>query len=195
MIGANQQWKQTFQYDRYGNRRFDTANNNTTTLQANCQVAVCNPEINVNNNRLIGTTFDNAGNTSVDAENRQFIYNAENKQVEVKDANNVSIGKYFYDGDGKRVKKIIPATGETTIFVYDASGKMVAEYSTIVASQQDAKVSYLTNDHLGSPRITTNANGQVISRRDFQPFGEEIQRANYGTDSVRQKFTAYEKGQ
>jgi YD repeat-containing protein len=32
MIGANQQWKQTFTYDRFGNRNFDTANNNTTMV-------------------------------------------------------------------------------------------------------------------------------------------------------------------
>jgi RHS repeat-associated protein len=192
MIGTNQQWKQTFQYDRYGNRRFDTANNNTTTLQANCQVAVCNPTIDPNTNKLIGYQFDNSGNTKIDANNRQFIYDAENKQVEVKDQYGTSIGKYFYDSDGKRVKKIVP-NGETTIFIYDASGKMVAEYSTVIASTQDAKISYLTNDHLGSPRITTDANGQVISRRDFQPFGEEIARANYGGDSVRQKFTGYER--
>jgi RHS repeat-associated protein len=51
----------------------------------------------------------------------------------------------------------------------------------------------LTNDYLGSPRITTDANGAVISRRDFMPFGEEIQRASYGSDSVRQKFTGYER--
>jgi RHS repeat-associated protein len=83
--------------------------------------------------------------------------------------------------------------GETTIFVYDASGKMVAEYSTIVAAPADAKTSYLTNDHLGSPRITTDGNGGVVSRRDFMPFGEEIYRPNQGTDKVRQKFTGYER--
>jgi RHS repeat-associated protein len=191
LIGATQQWKQTFLYDRYGNRRFDTANNNTTTLQANCQIAVCNPTIDPATNKLIGYQFDSSGNTKVDAENRQFIYDAENKQVEVRDSANNIVGKYFYDGDGKRVKKI--SATETTIFVYNASGQLVAEYSTQTAQAQDAKVSYLTNDHLGSPRITTDANGQVISRRDFLPFGEEISRANYGTDSVRQKFTGYQR--
>jgi RHS repeat-associated protein len=191
MIGTSQQWKQTFLYDRYGNRRFDTANNNTATLQANCVTAVCNPQIDPATNKLIGYTFDSAGNTKVDANNRQYIYDAENKQVEVKDANNASIGKYFYDGDGKRVKKI--SNTETTVFVYNANGQLVAEYSTNIAQPTEAKVSYLTNDHLGSPRITTDANGQVISRRDFQPFGEEIARANYGNDLVRQKFTGYEK--
>jgi RHS repeat-associated protein len=109
-----------------------------------------------------------------------------------------TIGEYFYDGDGKRVKKVVPSTGETTVFVYDASGKLAAEYSTIVETQ-NPKVSYLTADHLGSPRITTDENGQVISRRDFQPFGEEIatsqrtQGLGYAGDTVRQKFTSYER--
>ena len=77
--------------------------------------------------------------------------------------------------------------------IYDAAGKLIGEYSTVVASANDAKVSYLTNDHLGSPRVTTDATGQVLSRRDFMPFGEEIPRSNYGSDSTRQKFTGYER--
>lgn len=103
------------------------------------------------------------------------------------------MGEYAYNGDGQRIKKVVPSTGETTIFVYDASNKLVAEYSTVVEPPATAKTSYLTNDHLGSPRITTDALGQVISRRDFMPFGEEIPRAGYGADSVRQKFTGYER--
>jgi RHS repeat-associated protein len=93
----------------------------------------------------------------------------------------------------------VPLTGETTLFVYDASGKMVAEYSTIVTPPSEAKVSYLTNDHPGSPRVITDQNGQVVSRRDFHPFGEEIYTAqrtqglNYAGDTVRQKFTSYER--
>jgi RHS repeat-associated protein len=191
MIGTTQTWKQTFLYDRYGNRRFDTTNSNTTTLPANCVVAVCNPTIDPATNKLIGYQFDNSGNTKVDANNQTFTYDAENKQVEVKNSSNQIVGQYFYDGDGKRIKKIVPSTGETTIFVYDASGKMVAEYSTQFATTP--QVSYLTSDHLGSPRINTDANGQVIARHDYQPFGEEITRASYGADTTRQKFTSYER--
>jgi RHS repeat-associated protein len=151
-----------------------------------------NPFANVNDNKLVGTNYDAVGNTKIDANGQTFTYDAENKQVQVNNANGI-VGHYYYDGDGKRVKKYVPSTSETTIFVYDASGKMVAEYSTVTASQSEAKISYLTNDHLGSPRITTDATGKVISRRDFMPFGEEIPRANYGSDSVRQKFTGYER--
>lgn len=84
------------------------------------------------------------------------------------------LGQYSYDGDGKRVKKYVPGTGETTIFVYDTAGKLIGEYSTVLASTNDAKVSYLTADHLGSPRINTDATGSVIARHDYMPFGEEI---------------------
>lgn len=160
-------------------------------MATNCPTAVCNPEVNAANNKLVGYAFDNAGNTTVDAESKQFVYDAENKQTEVKDSYGASIGKYSYDG--KRVKKYVPSSGETTIFVYDASGKMVAEYSTNVAPSTSAKVSYLTADHLGSPRINTDADGKVISRHDYQPFGEEIARTGYGSDSVRKKFTLYER--
>jgi RHS repeat-associated protein len=46
---------------------------------------------------------------------------------------------------------------------------------------------------LGSPRVTTDSSGNVLSRRDFRPYGEEIYRPNQGTDKVRQKFTSYER--
>jgi RHS repeat-associated protein len=59
----------------------------------------------------------------------------------------------------------------------------------------------LTNDHLGSPRITTDGNGKVVSRRDFLPFGEEISAGvggrtaaqGYGPAMPRQKFSKKER--
>ena len=61
------------------------------------------------------------------------------------------------------MKKVVPSTGETTVFAYDASGKMVAEYSTNIEPVATAKVNYLTADHLGSPRVNTDASGTVIA--------------------------------
>jgi len=82
---------------------------------------------------------------------------------------------------------------------YDAAGKLIEEYSTIVATTNDAKVGYLTNDHLGSPRANTDANGNVTARHDYHPFGEEIatsQRTTglgYANGTVRKQFTGYER--
>ncbi len=191
-------WTQTFTYDRYGNRRFDEGN--TTMPESFSNPAVTNPTISTSNNRLTssGYSYDSSGNMTADPQSRTFVYDAENKQVEVID-DSVTVGEYFYDGDGKRVKKVVPGTGETTIFVYDAAGKQIAEYSTIVEGSSTAKVAYLTNDHLGSPRINTDAIGNVTARHDYHPFGEEIatsQRTSglgYTDDTVRKQFTGYER--
>ncbi|MCD9189175.1 MAG: hypothetical protein LUM44_22355 [Pyrinomonadaceae bacterium] len=207
-IGTNQQWKQTFIYDRYGNRTFDegsvSGQYKTTTLPRNCGTApnlVCakdNPHAIASNNKLQGIEYDSAGNTRTDLDNRRFTYDGENKQIKVETTDgsgNVTgtLGEYFYDGDGKRVKKVSFESSQwiTTIFVYEASGKMVAEYSTQTSTTP--QVSYLTNDHLGSPRVNTDAVGNVTARHDYQPFGEEVQRASHGTDQIRQKFTSYER--
>jgi len=199
VIDSQTSWKQTFTFDRYGNRNFDEAN--TTMPTSFAYPNITNPTVSASNNRFASGqdySYDLSGNTTTDATGQTFIYDAENKQVEVSDSNGV-IGQYWYDGDGKRIKKYVPATSETTVFVYDSLGRSVAEYSTIVASPQNAKVSYLTNDHLGSPRINTDANGAVTARHDYHPFGEEIyttQRTaglGYAADTVRKQFTGYER--
>jgi RHS repeat-associated protein len=192
-----QNWVQNYGYDRFGNRLSFSQNiggisKNTT------------PTIDANTNRFVagqGFVYDKNGNITHDlsnsSQNRQFVFNAENKQTEVKDANGNPIGKYFYDGEGRRVKKVTDA--ETTVFVYSA-GKLVAEYSTKLAD--NPSTNYMTTDHLGTPRVITNELGQVKSRRDFMPFGEELtinvgersQGLKYGTaDEIRQKFTGYQK--
>ena len=80
---------------------------------------------------------------------------------------------------------------ETTIFVYDASNRLVAEYSTLV--EQNPQTSYLTTDNLGSVRIITTQLGQVIKKMDFRPFGEELTRANSGQSNIKDKFATYKR--
>ncbi|MCV4600855.1 hypothetical protein OFC63_33035, partial [Escherichia coli] len=83
---------------------------------------IVNPSVNPLNNRFSsgqGWGYDAAGNTIRDPQGRQFAYDAENKQVKVEsvDSNGNpvnTIGVYEYDGDGRRVKKIVPGTGEVT---------------------------------------------------------------------------------
>ncbi len=195
---SSQTWKQEFSYDRYGNRSFVTGSGHTTTL-GSC-TTMCNPTFSGTTNRITssGYSYDSNGSTTVDPSGRSFIYDGENKQVSVSNGGG-PIGQYYYDGDGKRVKKVVPSTGETTIFVYDALGKQIAEYSTIVTDASTAKVAYLSNDHLGSPRINADVAGTVTARHDYYPFGDEIpatgnRAANgYNDDTIRKQFTGYER--
>ena len=77
--------------------------------------------------------------------------------------------------------------------------QLAAEYSTALASTP--QVSYLTQDTVGSPRIITNENGAVTSRKDYTAFGEEVvssQRVGgptgngYDPPNVRQDYTGYQ---
>ncbi|MFN0278434.1 MAG: RHS repeat domain-containing protein [Pyrinomonadaceae bacterium] len=194
---GSQTWKQTFNYDRFGNKNYD--NSNTTTL-GSCVVAVCNPTP-LGNNHLSGYGYDNAGNITSDAEGRTFTYDAENRQVSAS-GSNLSMS-YAYDGNGKRVKTHDSINNQTTYFIYDAEGKLATEYTVNVPPPEFPTISYLTNDALGSPRVITNAYGELKARRDFFPFGEEIsigvgsrstdQKYFSDSDDTRVKFATYQR--
>jgi hypothetical protein len=99
-VNNTQTWKQTYKYDRFGNREFDEAN--TTTLRKDCTnlqnvPTVCdshrvivNPAPDTTKNRLQGYDYDESGNMTKDAGNlpadpnkRKYTYDAENKQIKV----------------------------------------------------------------------------------------------------------------
>lgn len=184
--GGNQVWIQNFAYDRYGNRIGQNQTVNGITSSGT-------PTVDINTNRFTtgqGYVYDFAGNIVQDNQGRQFTFNGDNKQVEVKNAQNVTIGQYFYDADGKRIKKI--TNTETTVFVY-SSGKLVAEFTATNATPVAPSTQYFGTDMLESLRIITNQNAQIVSQRDFMPFGEDVPRTNYGTDNNRYKFTTYQK--
>jgi RHS repeat-associated protein len=71
--------------------------------------------------------------------------------------------------------------------VYDAFGKLVAEYG--IASEGAGGVKYLQQDHQGTVRAVTNSNGFVVSRTDHQAFGEEIG-WSVGLRSIEQGYSA-----
>ena len=196
---APQTWIQQFGYDIYGNRI-------STAQTVNAVNINMTPAVDQYTNRFTSTDFhyDKNGNLTQDKgqnnQTRTIIFNGDNKQTQVRDANGNPIGIYFYDGEGKRVKKVVG--NDTTIFVY-SSGKLVAEYTT-ETPPSNPTTSYTATDMLGSPRVLTNSLGEVVSRRDFLPFGEELyadgthrttvgKYSVTGQDSVRKRFTGYEK--
>jgi len=201
-VSSSQTWKQEFSYDRYGNRSFVTGSGHTTTL-GSCLTNVCNPSISASTNRFTtsGYTYDANGSLTANAAGERFAYDAENHQKSYFEASNSGStpdAVYSYDGEGKRVKKI--SSTETTVFVYDMGGMLIAEYSTALA--ETPQVAYLTQDHLASPRITTNENGAVTNRKDFMAFGDEAVSAHrvggeggngYDPAGIRKNYTGYEK--
>lgn len=201
-------WSQNFDYDRYGNRNFESG----TTFPAVLNVTN-NPIIDSNNNRIdifasgqTNVAYDNAGSLTHDLAGHSFGYDGENKQATYDGGATTSGGaSYFYDGHGRRVKKIEGGSPMiTTVFVYNVAGQLVAEYSSTSPIAQGG-TSYLTSDMLGSARIITGSSAEpnqgVRARHDYLPFGEELPtvyggrtpQQGYVADNVRQKFTSYER--
>src|ERR1043165_9356877 len=192
-----------YDYDRYGNRTLISG----TTLPA-ALTAANNPTIDTNNNRIdaaeIGQTniiYDDAGNLMREVGGHTYQYDAENKMVTY-DGGATSNGgaSYSYDGNGRRVKKVLGGPQQvTSVFVYDIMGHLVAEYSSF--GSINGGTSYITSDMLGSPRVITGTTQEVKGRHDYLPFGDELITGTgsrnpdqrYGADNLRQKFTQKER--
>src|SRR6266850_560385 len=191
-------WTETNGYDRYGNRWIDLGGGNQSLT------------FSTTTNRITtsGYSYDSAGNLNA-AGGVGYGYDAENHLITF----NSTTG-YKYDGEGRRVRKLI---GENTRFIYGISGELIAEFNGSTGNLQKEYVSgggtmavidpssgakYTTTDHLGSPRVVTDASGNVISRHDYMPFGIEIGSGvsgrtttlGYGaSDGVRDQFTGQQR--
>lgn len=180
---------QTYDYDRHGNR-WVSGYKPFPTLTPSSQ-----SDFNSGTNRLAAHLYDAAGNTTSNPVG-SFTYDAENRQISLT-APMVGTVTYAYDGEGRRVKKMIPASS-TTVYVYDAFGQLAAEYRD-VGTLMAGGTSYLTADHLGSTRVVTDAGGVVKSRRDYFPFGEEIDSGRdtalgyFKNDGINHRFTGKER--
>jgi len=184
-------WRQTFSYDQYGNRNFVPGQTTSTLLGPN-------PTFNPSNNRIAanqGYFYDAAGNLTADAQGHTFAYDAEGRQVSY----DGGLASYSYDGAGQRVKKVAGAV--TTIFVYNATGQMVAEYDNSNLPPVSPGTTYISTDTLGSPRLLTTGQGAVKAHHDYAPFGEELtpqlggrsSQQQYVVDDMSQKFTGQER--
>jgi RHS repeat-associated protein len=177
-------WSRSFSYDAYGNM---TPSGNPAP-----------PSVNFNqNNQIVGASYDQAGNL-LSVNGNAVRYDVENRIVSETDGATKAVETYVFDGEGKRVEKY--GRYARTIFVYDALGKMAAEYST-AGTASGCSTCYLSPDHLGTPRLITDQNGQLVARHDYLPFGEEVGANQFGRDStwgttpdgVNQKFTGKER--
>jgi RHS repeat-associated protein len=190
-------WSETYKFDVTGNANASLGNRYVSassglSLVPSSFTPTANTNFNSNNQLSIqASTYDSAGSLKTIG-GYSFTYDAENRQVS--NAVNGS-NTYSYDGEGHRVQKV--SGGVTTVYVYDAEGEVAAEYST--APPGPAATLYLTADHLGSTRLTSNAAGTAVGYHDYLPFGEEIpstvggRGSLYGETELTQKFTAKER--
>ena len=120
------QFRQHYSYDRYGNRTIDQ-----TTSWGNINTK--DFTVNAANNRLgvptgqSGTMhYDAAGNVDIDTYTGSAVtrlYDAENRMTKETQVNSYEAGTYSYDGDGRRMKRIV--NGVETWQVYGLGGESI----------------------------------------------------------------------
>lgn len=145
-------------------------------------------------------TYDDAGNVLIDQKfrNLKFQYDANNRQKQSSNLDDTGVVVSVYDAGGQRVATQAGGT-LTNVLVYDATGKLVAEYDSAPPASNGTQ--FVTADHQGSQRAITSSDGSVVSRHDYLPFGEDIP-GNVGmrstaqgyaqSDGVRQKHAGME---
>jgi len=164
-------------------------------------------------------SYDAAGNLTFDSYKGEGarVYDAENRMTKAWANDQWQI--YCYDGDGRRIKRIV--NGNQTWQVYGVDGALVAEYSAgadssspqkeyayrngqlLVTAEGNSNLHWLATDQLGTPRMIFDNSGSLsgTSRHDYLPFGEELFAGTnwrttdlgYNGDSVRQQFTQKER--
>ena len=173
---------QAYSYDRYGNLLSD----GTTTFCA----TTC-----ASNKLPSPYTYDTRGNLTGNGSGEILTYDDTSRQV--REQGNGGIDwRYLYSGAGERAAKV--PTGGTTQYTYRDEGNRIAtEYfgatlgrdnvflgsllvgSFISSSQAGPCTAYPCwewnhSDHLGTPRLVTNASHAVIDSRKYWPYGGGI---------------------
>jgi RHS repeat-associated protein len=169
-------WSHAFSYDKAGNR----TEKDGTTYYIN--------DVNEVTSLSDGTTFtyDENGNRIQKTQGNDtwtYTYDCCNRLTEVEE-NSVTLGEYKYDGNGKRIQ----ATEDDTTTTYFYSG-----YSVLLEETPTGTVTYIYGpvgklakratmggeshtyfyhtDKLGSCRLVTDEDKNIISATTFHPFG------------------------
>ncbi len=193
-------WGNTYSYDIWGN--LHAKNQIAGTQQGEYFQQTMTAQ-----NQFAGWSYDAAGNLLNDgAHNYQFDPEGRIKCLDA-GANCASpAASYVYSVEGRRVKRT--ASGTTTWYAHDG-GSALSEFSNpaqgsgtwrkdyiylngqLLATESPTDgTRYHFSDHLGTPRVITDAAGTVLSRHDYYPYGMEL---TPWTDGESHKFTGNER--
>ena len=179
------QTNEAYTYDQLANRITDSKTAATWTYNENNQL------ITADN---LSYNYDDNGNTlsQIDANNpantRNYVYDTDNRLIEVRDAGNTLIAAYGYDPFGHRLSK---DTGSSkTYYLYndegliaeaDATGQVTRSYGYAPDSIYSTKPLWLKtgnayytyqNDHLGTPMRLLSQIGVTMWSATYDTFGK-----------------------
>jgi len=183
-ISQDSSWGIAWTFDVWGNRLTQTPQGIVyTTNKVGTQTR------GYTNNRDNGMSYDPAGNQTNDGIHN-YTFNAENQITQM----DGGAAQYFYDGDGKRMKKV---TATETTYTFYALGGSISEFTTsnaiatATAASATDKCFYHATDKLGSAVLVINSAGVAVENNRTLPYGEPWMTDTASTND--KKFTTYER--
>jgi RHS repeat-associated protein len=193
--GGGTQVQQSYGFDAFGNIQSITTNGVTR-----------NTPTSASTNRLTSGTYDGAGNlTGYTA--ALYEYGPFNDLWHYKNGAEEAI--YLYTADDERLWQYnYDLRHQWTL--RDLDGKVLREYvydnptnswtverdyiyrdGILLAAETPQGIRHFSVDHLGTPRLVTNAFGNQVAYHLYYPFGEEA--TAFNQDAERMKFTGHER--
>lgn len=203
--------RRNYEYDRYGNRT-KCIQAEGSANESDCQFGYAADPAN---NRIIGMTYDAAGNATSFG-SHTYTYDALNMQT--RDASGFGAREYVYTADDERLATYDGNTWRWT--VRDTSGKVLREFTSsgslgtanwawskdyiwrnglLLASRQlepggSTPVTYHYHlDHLGTPRRITDHADRIVGIHDYHAFGPEVSGGHNERSLSLMKFTGHER--
>jgi RHS repeat-associated protein len=207
VVGPDGASNQSFGFDPYGNLTSATKDTVATSIS-----------VTSGTNRLTYAAYDASGNvTSYQPPSSTVTYNytydgLNMVQKSADSASHQSI--YVYTADDERIWTYDLSAGVSHWKIRDLDNKELRDYTDTGASTWTAKdyfyrgslllaaatpafgstvasQEHFSVDHLGTPRLITNANHEKLGFHTYYPFGQEWLSA--GNDTESRKFTGHER--
>jgi RHS repeat-associated protein len=167
-------YERDFTYDQYG--CIHQVDENSVTISSySYNVTPFHAPVYYNGNDL---NYDDNGNL-IEDEDFIYVYSDANQLSEVRySGNNSLVEKYWYDANGKRIKKQ-NADGQFSYYVnkfYEVDKGTATSYffrdDERIAKQTAGDMEWYLSDHLGSTTLLVNESGLEVERTEYFPYGQ-----------------------
>jgi RHS repeat-associated protein len=170
-------WSHTYSYDNVGNRT--SRDSITYTINAVNEVTALSDGTSF--------TYNSNGNRTQktkDTDTWVYTYDCANRLTRI-EKNNTTLGEYVYDGDGKRLQ--VTETSVTTTYIHSGLNVLYEENTNRSATyiygltgliakratiNEESHTYFYHTDHVGSTRLVTDENKNIVSAITYHPFGE-----------------------
>jgi RHS repeat-associated protein len=203
--GTNGNRTSTYVYDKVGNRQTKTVNGVTTVYRYDGNDRLLDET--VNGNPIVTYEYDNNGSTIAKTENgitSTYVWNDDKRLVSAT-VNGKAIS-YTYNDQGIRVSSTVDGVETRYLLDEGITANVWEEYSpngTVQASygygndlisqvrfpfreaQPTGQTSYYLVDGLGSTRLLTDSQGQVLNAYGYEAFGETVSQSGTATNAYQ----------